>query len=214
MFVKICCVQSVAEAEMALAAGASALGLVSSMPSGPGVIDEQSIREIAQAVGERALTVLLTRETRHASVVEQTRYCGTRAVQLVARYRDPYPALADALAGTRVIQVLHVRGERDVEQARVVAGSVDMLLLDSGRPDAEVAELGGTGRVHDWSLSRRIVAGASCPVLLAGGLDAENVGSAIETVGPHGLDVCSGVRTNEALDGIELARFMAAVRGD
>ena len=72
-------------------------------------------------------------------------------------------------------------------------------------------ELGGTGRVHDWALSRRIVAEAPCPVFLAGGLNAGNVADAIRQVRPYGVDLCNGVRTEDALDPAKLGAFMGAV---
>jgi phosphoribosylanthranilate isomerase len=74
-----------------------------------------------------------------------------------------------------------------------------------------VKELGGTGRVHDWSLSRRIREAIRVPLFLAGGLNASNVHQAIEQVNPFGIDVCSGVRTNGALDEQKLSAFVSAV---
>ena len=92
-----------------------------------------------------------------------------------------------------------------------VAPHVDALLLDSGNPTLPVKELGGTGRTHDWSISRRIREAVRVPVFLAGGLTPENVGHAIEEVGAFGLDLCSGVRTNGHLDAAKLRRFFALV---
>ena len=79
----------------------------------------------------------------------------------------------------------------------------------------KVKELGGTGRRHDWAISRQIRERVDVPVWLAGGLDPENARDAIETVGPFALDLCSGIRTGEGydLDPDKLERFMAAVAG-
>ena len=212
--VKICCISSVGEALAAVAAGADAIGLVSAMPSGPGVIAEELIAEIAAAAPPAIGTVLLTAETDPAAIVAQQRRSGVNAIQLCdALAPDAYPPLRDALPGIALIQVIHVRGEDDVAGALNIAALVDGLLLDSGNPTAAVKELGGTGRVHDWALSRRIVADAPCPVFLAGGLNAGNVAGAIGRVRPYGVDLCNGVRTEGALDPARLAAFMAAVAG-
>jgi phosphoribosylanthranilate isomerase len=71
--------------------------------------------------------------------------------------------------------------------------------------------LGGTGRIHDWAVSRRVVEAVREPVFLAGGLNPGNVGDAIRSVRPFGVDVCSGLRTAGRLDDAKLTDFMAAV---
>ena len=210
--VKICCISSVAEAHAAVAAGADAIGLVSAMPSGPGVIDEDLIAEIAAAAPPAIGTFLLTSEVEPGAIIAQQRRCGVNTIQLCdALDAGAYPVLRGALPGIALIQVIHVRSEADVAEATRVAALVDGLLLDSGNPAGRVKELGGTGRVHDWALSRRIVAEAPCPVFLAGGLNAGNAADAIRHVRPHGVDLCTGVRTEDALDPAKLAAFMAAV---
>jgi phosphoribosylanthranilate isomerase len=118
------------------------------------------------------------------------------------------------MPGVKLVQVIHVLGPESVEEAVTVAPHVDAILLDSGNPSLEVKELGGTGRRHDWGLSRRIREAVDVPVWLAGGLNPDNAREAIETVGPFALDVCSGLRTGDgyALDPDRLDRFMAVVR--
>jgi phosphoribosylanthranilate isomerase len=138
---KICCISSIEEARLAIQYGADALGLVGHMPSGPGVIEDDS------------------------------------AIDLVTMYEP----------------------------------RVHAFLLDSGRPSAAVAELGGTGRAHDWRISASIVRATTRPVYLAGGLTSENVSQAIDRVNPFGLDLCSGVRTGNALDESKLKVFMETV---
>ena len=200
------------EARAAVAAGADAIGLVSAMPSGPGVIAENLIAEIAAAAPPALGTFLLTSETEPAAIVAQQRRCGVNTIQLCdALAESAYPALREALPGIALIQVIHVRDESAVAEAAGIAARVDGLLLDSGNPAGRVKELGGTGRVHDWALSRRIVGEAPCPVFLAGGLNAANVAGAIRRVRPYGVDLCNGVRTEGALDPAKLAAFMGAV---
>ena len=210
--VKICCISSVAEARTAAAAGADAIGLVSAMPSGPGVIDEDLIAVIAAVVPPAIGTVLLTSEVEPASIIARQRRCGVNTIQLCdALDRSAYPVLREALPGIALIQVIHVRGEGAVAEAIGLAPMIDGLLLDSGNPTGTVKELGGTGRVHNWGLSRRIVVDAPCPVFLAGGLNPGNVADAIRQVHPYGVDLCTGARTEDALDRAKLGAFMGAV---
>jgi phosphoribosylanthranilate isomerase len=212
MFVKVCCIVDLAEARLAVSAGAAAIGLVSEMPSGPGVIPDELIAEIAAAVPRPTETFLLTARVDADAIADQHRRCRTTALQLV----DHVPAtelrrLRARLPGVRLVQVVHVSGEESVQEARAVAGLVDTLLLDSGNPLLPVKELGGTGRVHEWSWSRLIRETAGVPVLLAGGLHPGNARAAIATVAPAGLDVCSGLRTAGRLDAGKLAAFIAAI---
>lgn len=212
--VKICCISSVDEARMAIECGASALGLVSSMPSGPGVISEEQITEIAAMIPPPIGSFLLTSKQDVDSIVEQQQRCRTNCVQLCDRLTSgSVKKLKAALPGVSVVQVIHVTGPESLEEALAVAPHVDAILLDSGNQALAVKELGGTGRRHDWNLSRQIREQVSIPIFLAGGLKPENVAEAIQSVQPFGLDLCSGVRTNGHLDREKLARFFAAVKG-
>jgi phosphoribosylanthranilate isomerase len=211
--VKICCIASREEADLAIRCGASAVGLVSAMPSGPGVIDEADIAAIAAHVPPPVATFLLTSRQEPDRIFAQQRRCGCNTLQLVdelpiAAYRE----LRAALPGIRLVQVIHVVDEAAYDEALTVAPYVDALLLDSGNPRLAVKELGGTGRIHDWAVSARIAASSPAPVFLAGGLHAENVREAIGAVRPFGVDVCSGVRTAGRLDEEKLRQFMQAVR--
>lgn len=109
----------------------------------------------------------------------------------------------------KIVQVIHVVNQDALDLAREAAATADTLLLDSGNPAAR--ELGGTGRIHDWELSRRIVAQSPIPVFLAGGLRVDNIREAIEAVQPFGVDLCSSVRTEGVLDEQKLRHFLAAV---
>lgn len=211
--VKICCISSVEEAALAVRCGASALGLVSAMPSGPGVIPERRIAEIVATVPPSIATFLLTSRTDPAAIAAQQRRCRTTTVQLCDRLaHGAHAALRKLLPGIALVQVVHVTDRASVDEALTAAREVDALLLDSGNQSLAVKELGGTGRTHDWSLSARIVERSSVPVFLAGGLHAGNVGEAIRSVRPFGLDLCTGVRSGGALDAGKLTDFMTAVR--
>ena len=210
--VKVCCIQSLAEAGTAVRCGASALGLVSQMPSGPGVIPDEDIAAIAAAVPPPIATFLLTCRQDAAAIIEQQRRLGTSAVQVCDRLpTGSYGKLREALPGVRVVAVVHVTGPSSLDEAVAVAREADAILLDSGRPDAAVKELGGTGRRHDWAVSRRIREALDVPVFLAGGITPENAAEAVAEVGPFALDVCTGVRTAGALDEGKLRRLFEAI---
>jgi phosphoribosylanthranilate isomerase len=210
--IKICCIQSAAEARLAIDHGADALGLVGAMPSGPGPIADAEIAAIAATVPPAVATFLLTSETAAEAIIAHARRCQTNTLQLVDRVAPAdYGKLRAALPGIKLVQVIHVGGDEAIAEARAVAPLVDALLLDSGRPYEVVRVLGGTGRTHDWAISRRIVEAALCPVFLAGGLRPDNVGGAIRTVRPFGVDLCTGVRTDYRLDAAKLEAFVAAV---
>jgi phosphoribosylanthranilate isomerase len=210
--VKICCISSLAEAKLAIRYGASALGLVTAMPSGPGVIDEDLIAEIAAYTPPPIATFLLTCKQDVDLIIEQHRRLRTNTLQIVDRLeRGTYADLRAALPGIRLVQVIHVTGPESVDEARGLAPQVDALLLDSGNQALAVKELGGTGRTHDWAISRRIRESVNKAIFLAGGLKAENVAEAIREVEPFGLDLCSGVRSDGNLDEDKLARFFDCV---
>jgi len=210
--VKVCCISSHDEARMAIAGGASALGLVGDMPSGPSVIDDLLAKEIASRIPPTVETFLLTSRDDGRDIADHARFCGTTTVQIV-RHIDvrEYPVLIERLPMVRRVQVIHVEDEGAVELTRRYEPFVHAFLLDSGRPSADVPELGGTGRSHDWHISRQIVQSTTRPVFLAGGLNPDNVQEAIRVVQPFGVDLCSGIRRQNRLDETKLRDFMTSV---
>jgi phosphoribosylanthranilate isomerase len=206
--VKICCIASVEEAWMAIDAGASAVGLVSAMPSGPGPIPEVLIAEIAATIPPGVSSFLLTCLQDAASIIDQQRRLGVNTIQICDRLTGgSYQELREALPGVSLVQVIHVTGPEAVDEAIEVAPHVDAVLLDSGNQLLAIKELGGTGRTHDWTLSRKIREAIEVPLFLAGGLNPSNVAAAIREVQPFGIDVCSGLRTNGNLDRQKLEAF-------
>lgn len=207
--VKICCIQSIAEAQIAIDNGAYTIGLVSKMPSGPGVISESKIREIAEWASDNIKTVLLTSLQDPHGIIEQQKYCKTNTLQLVDYQEiETYQILKNKLPNVEIIQVIHVINDNSIAEAVEISKYIDMLLLDSGNPNMETKELGGTGKTHNWEISREIVDQVDIPVFLAGGLNHQNVSEAVKTVNPFGVDVCSGLRTNGELDLVKVRRFI------
>jgi phosphoribosylanthranilate isomerase len=206
--VKICCIGSINEAKTAIEFGASALGLVAKMPSGPGVISDEEILNIAATVPPPISTFMLTSETNANQIIAHHKRTLTNTIQIVDELKEgTYEKIREALPAIKIVQVIHVINEKTVEEALRISQVVDALLLDSGNPNLKIKELGGTGRVHNWTLSRKIVEQSKVPVFLAGGLTALNVKQAIEEVQPFGVDLCSGVRTDNKLDSKKLEQF-------
>ncbi|MFP4469362.1 MAG: phosphoribosylanthranilate isomerase [Bacteroidales bacterium] len=211
--IKICCIQNRREVDLAVEAGVDAIGLVSVMPSGPGVIDEDSIRELLDYARGRIERFLLTSSVSAVDITDQYHRFEPDTLQLVDSVsEDEYREIRKQISGVRLVQVIHVRGESAIEEARLYAGLADALLLDSGNPGLSVKSLGGTGKVHDWHISRKIVELVNVPVYLAGGLNPANIAEAVHTVKPHGVDVCSGIRRAGLLEEDMLKRFVDEVR--
>ena len=210
--IKICCISNIQEAKDAVSFGASALGLVAKMPSGPGPIVDELIREIVSTIPPPVASFLLTSRTDTTAIMEHQKSVNSNVIQIVdAISSGTYEDFRKEIPAIKIVQVIHVVDETSIDEALACAEQVDALLLDSGNPTLAVKELGGTGRVHNWVLSRKIVEQAKVPVFLAGGLKAENVRAAIENVQPYGLDLCSGVRTNGQLDLFKLETFFNEV---
>lgn len=214
MLIKVCCIQNESELQMAARAGATHVGLVGAMPSGPGPIDDEAIRRIAATAPLGLTTVLLTSRSDPEAIIEHLQSTHVRAVQIVSYVRaDVRRAVRQALPTIEILQVVHVEGPASIEIAAGAAEAADYVLLDSGRPAAATPELGGTGRTHDWSISRRIVETLDVPVLLAGGLGPSNVRGAIDAVRPAGVDLCSGLRDVQfRLDAQALESFVHSAR--
>lgn len=199
---------------MAIDAGASAIGLVSEMPSGPGPIPESLIAEIAATVPPGISSFLLTCKEDAAAIIDQQRRLRVNTIQICDRLpHGSHRELREALPGVSLVQVVHVTGPEAVDEAIAVAPYVDAVLLDSGNQSLAIKELGGTGRTHDWRLSREIREAIDVPLFLAGGLNPSNVAAAIREVQPFGIDVCSGLRTEGRLDPQILSNFFTRIAG-
>ena len=210
--IKICCISSVLEAKMAIGAGADAIGLVGKMPSGPGPIPDWLISEIVKTIHPPIATFLLTSEQSSEEIIYHVKRVDTNTVQIVDELTTgDYADIRTALPHLKIVQVIHVIDDKSIDEAIKFSEHVDALLLDSGNPRAAIKTLGGTGNVHNWEISRDIVSSVEIPVFLAGGLHADNVRQAIETVRPFGVDICSGVRTEGKLDPNKLEAFIRAV---
>jgi phosphoribosylanthranilate isomerase len=211
--VKICCISSSAEAQLAIQSGADAVGFVAQRPPSPRTIADEAIARIAQMIPPPVSTFLLTSEISAEAISAHIRSTNPTAVQLLA-HLDPVESakLAKLEPQVRRVQVIHVHGIEALELISMYAPFVHAFLLDSGKPNLATPQFGGTGRPHDWTVSAKFVEKCPLPVFLAGGLSTSNVGEAVVRVRPFGLDLCTGVRTDGRLDRDKLTQFMSAVR--
>ena len=210
--VKVCCISSLSEAKLALDTGADLLGLVSEMPSGPGVISLEKIAKIVKALPLKTRTILLTSKLTCQDILEQYDVVNTWGIQIVDTLpKEELVKLRKSLPKTHLIQVVHVQDKSSISEALGYTDFVDIILLDSGKPSAEFKTLGGTGDTHDWSISQAICQQSSLPVFLAGGLNPDNIADAKKAVVPSGFDLCSGVRIQGNLDQKKLEHFMRLV---
>jgi phosphoribosylanthranilate isomerase len=155
---------------------------------------------------------LLTCQEDIDAIVDQQRRTRVNTIQVCDRLPPgSYARLREELPGISLVQVVHVNGPEAVEEAIAIAPEVDAILLDSGNQSLPIKELGGTGRTHDWRLSRAIRESVAVPLYLAGGLKPENVAAAIREVRPFGVDVCSGLRTEGRLDPQKLTAFFQEI---
>ena len=210
--IKICCISSLEEAFLAIKHGADALGLVGNMPSGPGVIADELISQITKHVPPPIATFLLTSERKASDIIAHHQKVQTNTIQIVDSLLEmDYAKIREAIPTVKIVQVIHVLNEKQIDEALEIEPWVDAILLDSGNPNLKVKILGGTGNAHDWKLSRKIREAVKKPVFLAGGINAQNVQQAIAEVNPYGIDLCSSVRTNGQLDASKLDIFFKAI---
>jgi phosphoribosylanthranilate isomerase len=210
--VKICCISSIEEAKLAIAHGAAAIGLVGRMPSGPGIITDELIHSIAKTVLPPIDSFLLTSETTAEAIIEHHNKVNTTTIQMVdALSGREYHKIREAIPHVKLVQVIHVLDEKAVQEAIEISEWVDAILLDSGNPNLSTKVLGGTGKTHNWDLSKKIRENISIPTYLAGGINKDNIRKAIDHVQPYGIDLCSSVRTNGQLDERKLEELFKAL---
>lgn len=211
--IKVCCIANAEEAQIALNQGINAVGLVGHMPSGPGVIGSDRAASIIAALPGGVDSFFLTSHELGRDIVEALGVIKASTVQIV-RHIDPveYLPIIENLPNLRRIQVIHVENDSALGLIERYNEVADAFLLDSGKTMGTNPQFGGTGKVHDWVISKQFVQSTDLPVYLAGGLSPENVFRAVTEVRPAGVDVCSGVRSNDTLDLEKLQAFVQEVK--
>jgi len=198
--VKICGITDIATASAALACGADMLGFHVELNHARNPVAPEAVDKIVSQLPETCTPVLVTSVTEPEKIIELVVKTGARAVQLHAD-RDGIRKIKTALPHLKLFKVINVFDESAIAEAKNYEGVADALVLDSGIK--ENGQQGGTGKIHDWSISRKIVESTSLPVILAGGLNPENVAEAVKTVQPYAVDVNSGVSNTDGKKNLE-----------
>jgi phosphoribosylanthranilate isomerase len=212
--VQIAGVSSLEEALAAEQAGADALGFTVRLPTGVhDGLTEAKARGIIAALPPFVTSVAITYVENPREAVDLCRYLGVAALQLHGPFpTQELPLIRAALPHLKLIRAVHVTGPEALAQARALEPRVDALILDTYDP--ATGRHGATGKTHDWSISRQIVAQTRTPVILAGGLTPDNIADAIRTVGPWAVDVHSGVEDADGARNLGALRaFIARAKG-
>lgn len=201
--VKICGITRPQDARLAVDLGADAIGLVFYPPS-PRAIGPEQVASIAAGLPAFVTVVGLfvnpepkaVEAVIDSGMVNCLQFHGEESVDFCSRFHLPF------IKAVRVRDLAQAAGAMEAFQGRAT------ILLDSHVQGSQ----GGSGTRFDWSIARQLVAAGTCPVLLAGGLDPENVAQAIGQVKPYGVDVSSGVESAPGIkDAARLAAFLRAV---
>lgn len=198
MFIKVCGITSEEDALLAIALGADALGFVFAAGSRR-MVTADTARDIVRRLPHEAITVGVFRDERPERVVEIVNRTGLRGAQLHGR--EPLSEVRWVRQRVAFVIQAFAAGDRAIESA--ANGPADVVLLDAPSP--------GTGQVFDWKLAEGVPGGVR--LLLAGGLNPDNVGEAIHRVRPWGVDVSSGVEVAPGKkDPRKLRRFLIEAR--
>lgn len=203
--VKICGITSAAEREMAVAAGADAIGVICDVTvQTPREVSRERARTILAGLPPFVTGVLVTMPEDAVSALRLSRRIAPDAIQLHGDLDET--DLQRIGRELPVIRAVDVDTERTID---AIERHADAILLDS----ADDQGAGGTGRVHDWERASQIVEQTATPVVLAGGLTPQNVAEAVERVAPFAVDVASGVESNGGKDEPAVRSFVTAARG-
>lgn len=223
---KICGIRSPEEIELAAFYGADAVGFITEVPvESPRKLDSDTAAYLVSRVPQTLSSVLVIMPENSATAVELIEKIKPDIVQIHSRLPLLELEIIKEKTDIPIIKTLSVpvKGETSgektgntalvsslIEKVRLLEESsvVDSILLDTARSEKP----GGTGCVHDWTLSRRISEETRLPLILAGGLKPENVQEAIRAVSPYAVDTASGVETDGKKDAVKIKSFIEEVR--
>ncbi|QDX40596.1 phosphoribosylanthranilate isomerase [Salarchaeum sp. JOR-1] len=205
--VKVCGITNEADAAAAVDAGADALGFIVDVPvDTPRELDPERAAALAASVPPFVTTVLVTMPDAPDDAAD----LAARVRPDVLQVHGDVPAtdLAALADGVDAKLVKTVDADSPEDAARY-DDAADALLVDS----TDASGAGGTGRTHDWTVTRDLAARLDSPIVLAGGLTPDNVAEAVETVRPFAVDVASGVEESGGVkDHDAVAAFVAAAK--
>jgi len=197
MFVKICGITNEDDALLAVAMGADAVGFIFA-PS-PRQVAAQQVYDITRRLPPEILTVGVFRDEHPSRVIDTVNRAGLKAAQL---HGHETPGMVEAVAASLrwVIKVV-VAGSPDARHANEFG--TDLIMVEGPNP--------GSGKVFDWSLVEEVAEGPR--IILAGGLNPDNVGEAVRTVRPWGVDAATGVEKSPGKkDALKVKAFIERAR--
>jgi len=201
--VKICGLTREEDLAVAVAAGADAVGFIVGVPSSPRNLTLERAEMLLSQVPIFVDSVVVMAPKSIKQLVEVCEGLKPTAIQIHGKEQLDSSEIREKIKDTRLIKTVYVTEDALNETAIEDSKMFDALLLDS----FSKGQYGGTGKVHDWTLSRQIKeAVAPVPVILAGGLKPENVKEAILTVQPYAVDVASGVELSPGVKDHEKVR--------
>jgi len=215
MYVKICGVRRQEDALLAAELGADAIGLlVGQKHTSPDFIFTTVAKDIARALPPSVEAVLVTHVEDLDELERLLQQSEIRTIQL---HSEIAPSSVERLRGRlphlKIFKSINIISADSVAYPEAFEKLVDGFVLDS--INVATGQLGGTGKTHDWSVSRQIVMRyPEIPIILAGGLNSENVRSAIEYVHPFGVDVNSGTKAPDGFkDTRKMEEFIVQAKG-
>lgn len=212
--VKICGITNIKDALAAVSYGADEIGFhVGQVRGSRNIISKEKTAEIISQLPGSVVPVLVTTSSEPREIMRLAQETGVSAVQFhgdvssddVAFVKKEFPSF-------KMYKIIPVRDESAIIEARKYEKIADAVLLDTS--SKETGQVGGTGKTHDWEVSRKIVGSISLPVILAGGLNPENVAEAINKVRPYMVDVNSGVSNPDGTRNLEKMKlFVERAKG-
>ncbi len=208
--VKICGITNMNDALLAAEYGADFLGFIVDIEKSEDSLSRSVARDLIMQVPLEITPVMVTYLNKASDVVELARFVKPMAIQFHADITvGEIGKIRKALPKMKIIKAVHVTGEKAIDEAKKFEDYADYILLDS----KSKGKIGGTGKTHNWNISRKIVEKCKKPVILAGGLNPENVLDAVRIVKPFGVDVNSGVKSSpRKKDADKMERFIAEAR--
>ncbi len=193
--VKICGITSNEDLVTAIEAGADAVGFVVNVSSSPRNLTIEKAERLMRNTPVFVKNVVVTVPKRLGELVEIYERLRPDILQIHGHNLSD-SVIREKLANTRLIRAIQVKSVHAVDEAVKTANTFDAVLLDTFVPD----KFGGTGEVHDWELSKHIrLKVHPKPLILAGGLNPENVQDAVRVVKPYAVDVSSGVESQPGI---------------
>ncbi|MHC1631247.1 MAG: phosphoribosylanthranilate isomerase [Methanotrichaceae archaeon] len=205
--VKICGIRNESERDCVVSAGADAIGFVVEIPISRRSISKETARSLIEGLSPFVTSVIVTAPDSVEEAANLARATRADVIQVHDTLGLEDLKELQKRIPQKIVAATAVHPDAE-ENLQVLADVADAVLLDTFKK----GKLGGTGEVHDWNVSAGLVRDLNVPVILAGGLDSENVAQAVKRVRPYAVDVSSGVETDGKKDCQKVNTFVKGVR--